>query len=744
MSEKNKLFFLSILIAFIGFTSVFSQSIFIRELIVVFSGNEGAIGIILCFWLFWSSVGSIILGKLGRRIIRIERFFFFIYLTYIIFILVELILIRNIRVILRLNPGEIVGPIEMIYISFFVLAPFSLTNGSIFILSVEILSKLLAKNSLSMVYSIDALGDMLGGLAFSFLFVFILSSFHNLYLMVMLNLFFILMYVYFYRLGKIYFFLTTALIFTFIIFGFFVHSIDSFLLNLEWKEFNLIAKKISPYSNIYITKNRDSFSVFENGFLSFSFPEPLNSQETVHLTFLQSKDCKRILIVGEGVSGLLYEILKYPVEEVYYLELDHNLISLLKNYLPPKYKGTLYNPKVKIYNLEARVFLNYYRGEKFDIVLINTPPPYNAYLNRFYTYEFFNKIKTIIKEEGVFSFTLPYQEGYLSKELRNLISSIYYTLNKVFPHILHIPGRELRFIASLSSTQLTYNPDIISARLEKYNLSTEFFNRFYLESRLLPWHINYLGDVIRENSKVRLNYDFSPVSYYYGIIFFSSFFKFWLVRIFYFLIRIKPYFYLILFFMVWIFTYALKKRYFVILSVFSMGGLGIASLIISILGFEIIYGYVYHKIGLMSTFFMLGLACGSNYFNKKRYLRFDFLPYLYFIGAIYVFFLPYLFRLLEKLPIFFSGVSFIFPFLGGILVGLNFSWINALNISKGFIKNPGTIYAFDLVGGGSWGIFLSLFLIPLYGLFISSGIISFILLLSGILNIYYFRSVNYG
>ncbi|MCM8756521.1 MAG: hypothetical protein NC817_00600, partial [Candidatus Omnitrophica bacterium] len=266
----------------------------------------------------------------------------------------------------------------------------------------------------------------------------------------------------------------------------------------------------------------------------------------------------------------------------------------------------------------------------------------------------------------------------------------------------------------------------------------------YLESRLLPWHINYLGDVIRENSKIRLNYDFSPVSYYYGIIFFSSFFKFWLVRIFYFLIRIKPYFYLILFFMVWIFTYALKKRYFVILSVFSMGGLGIASLIISILGFEIIYGYVYHKIGLMSTFFMLGLACGSNYFNKKRYLRFDFLPYLYFIGAIYVFFLPYLFRLLEKLPIFFSGVSFIFPFLGGILVGLNFSWINALNISKGFIKNPGTIYAFDLVGGGSWGIFLSLFLIPLYGLFISSGIISFILLLSGILNIYYFRSVNYG
>ena len=54
-------------LSLIGFTSVIAQIVLMRELIVVFYGNEISLGIMLVGWLLWTALGSGLAGKLAAR-----------------------------------------------------------------------------------------------------------------------------------------------------------------------------------------------------------------------------------------------------------------------------------------------------------------------------------------------------------------------------------------------------------------------------------------------------------------------------------------------------------------------------------------------------------------------------------------------------------------------------------------------------------------------------------------------------
>ena len=51
----------------VGFTAVVAQVVLMRELIVVFQGNEISLGLLLACWLLWTAAGSGVLGRWLRR-----------------------------------------------------------------------------------------------------------------------------------------------------------------------------------------------------------------------------------------------------------------------------------------------------------------------------------------------------------------------------------------------------------------------------------------------------------------------------------------------------------------------------------------------------------------------------------------------------------------------------------------------------------------------------------------------------
>jgi len=75
-----------------GFTSLIIEVLLIRELLVIFSGNELSIGIILANWLFLIALGSSALGKFADKVkCKIEIYAFLqliisIYLPFAIYL----------------------------------------------------------------------------------------------------------------------------------------------------------------------------------------------------------------------------------------------------------------------------------------------------------------------------------------------------------------------------------------------------------------------------------------------------------------------------------------------------------------------------------------------------------------------------------------------------------------------------------------------------------------------------------
>ena len=57
----------------VGFTAVTGQIVLMREVIVLFNGNELSLGIVLGAWLGWTAAGSSLISWLMRRRSRHER-----------------------------------------------------------------------------------------------------------------------------------------------------------------------------------------------------------------------------------------------------------------------------------------------------------------------------------------------------------------------------------------------------------------------------------------------------------------------------------------------------------------------------------------------------------------------------------------------------------------------------------------------------------------------------------------------
>ena len=56
-----------------GFTATTAQVLLMRELLVVFYGNEISLGLFLASWLLWTALGSFLCGPIRMRMLRPHR-----------------------------------------------------------------------------------------------------------------------------------------------------------------------------------------------------------------------------------------------------------------------------------------------------------------------------------------------------------------------------------------------------------------------------------------------------------------------------------------------------------------------------------------------------------------------------------------------------------------------------------------------------------------------------------------------
>ncbi len=173
-----------------GFTAMASQIILMRELLIVFFGNELSIGFILASWLIGGAIGSLLLGRLADRIHQRAGVFSLCQLALSILLPLSILAIRSIRAVLAINTGEVIPFFPMAASSLIILAPICIILGFLFALACRLYESEASSGAVKIgrVYVLEAVGSMAGGLAASILFIPFLTSLQIMSILGILNI----------------------------------------------------------------------------------------------------------------------------------------------------------------------------------------------------------------------------------------------------------------------------------------------------------------------------------------------------------------------------------------------------------------------------------------------------------------------------------------------------------------------------------------------------------------------------
>jgi spermidine synthase len=765
-----------------------------RELIVVFYGNEISLGIMLAGWLLWTAIGSSLSGQVSARL-RDSRKLMACLETLIAAVFpLTILAVRASRPVLQSVPGEILGPAPMFLTSFVTLSVFCLLSGGLFAAGSRLCAdeaRTSTASAASSVYLLEAAGSGLGGILASLVLIRYFTSFEIALFLALLNLLaaaWVGVRTPSYRRALLALILIAALLIPRA-----ARLLEAKSLALLWHGFSLVESRNSIYGNLALVATSESRSLFENGLRVLTVPDPSAAEESVHFALLEHSAPRSLLLIGGGINGSLAQALQYSsLERLEYVELDPAILGVAERHFAQAWNRVRSDPRVRIHPMDGRLFLKT-SNSKFDVIIINLPDPFTAQLNRFYTQEFFIEAAEKLNPGGVLSFQVTSSENYISQELADLLRCLQKTLRAVFPQVVAIPGETVHFLASNQPGSLTLDPSELMTRLRERRIRTQYVREYYIPFRMSPDRMLDLQLQIEPQPATPINRDFTPIAYYFDVVLWSSRFHSHWRELLESLARLRfgavagavalGLFGLAL-------LAALYERTRVArpaeemsrhnatlgLCVAAMGFTLLGLEVLLLLGFQALYGYVYQQLSILVAVFMVGMAAGAwlalrsrklesplglssrgvpqarddeeSRKSRARFLaslgmtihtsldatlsadtrragQFEFLrlALLQLLAALSPLLLYALFVLLEgvrSLAALLTISQMVFPMLAliaGLMGGYQFPLASRIYLARSdnSNRNPGMLYALDLLGACLGAVALSAYLLPVYG-----------------------------
>jgi spermidine synthase len=477
-----------------------------------------------------------------------------------------------------------------------------------------------------------------------------------------------------------------------------------------WKPFSFAGGRDTRYGKLQVVKTGEQMSFYANGARVFSRPDPAAGEDAVHFALLQDPLAANVLLIGGGAGGSLDEVLKYPRARVDYVELDPELIVLAREFLGEDARRALDDRRVRLYFQDGRRFLQTTR-KRYEMIILDLPGPATAQLNRFYTREFFELTRQRLSAGGVFSFGAASSENYIGPELRDLLASLHGTLASVFPTVKVVPGDRNIFLASTGP--LSIDPAELDRRIRANGLETTYVNGAFLYSRLHPLRVNYLEGRLSDGA-ARLNSDLTPATFFFESLFWSRQFRGLetkALRGFASLpVPVLLAFPLALL-LPWLVLFRVRRSRsgYLLTPLVIMGLTSIIVEVVVLVWFQSLYGYLYGRIALLLSSFMLGLFAGawaSSLAGSASMGRLSISS----LGVVLL--LAAFLAVMPARPT--AGVPFLLLFLFGALAGDIFIVANRLLL--GVRKGYGFGYGLELLGSFLGALATSSLLIPLAGL----------------------------
>ncbi len=662
-------------VAALGWVCQIGQILLLREFLMVFHGNELSIGIVLAAWMVWVGVGSQVAARVVPAVARPQRWLYGSTLLITILFPLTILATRLARGGFDVVPGAFLSITDMMVASFLIMAPVCLLLGGQFV----ILARLWREHeertdthTAGKAYMVEALGNIVGGLLFTFLLVHLLEPMQGAALLAVVLL------------GAVWAItqrgwrrgwpLWIGLIAVAALSPW-LGRIDGWGYQQQWRhiapEHTLVESRLSRYGRIAVAQREDQFSFFQSGHLMFSAAGPeadvesreeLEAATLAHFALSQHPDPRAVLLIGGGMRGTLRELARHPVDRIDYVELDRVLVDLAREFVGPATLAALENPVVHLRHMDGRLFVKT-REAQYDVVVVDVPDPSTAVLNRFYTQEFFQEAARSLRPGGVLVFSVMSTADLRGSAVANRNATLQHTLSSVFAEVLPVGDRTLYFVASDQPGQILTDPFALRARFMERGIQDTPFSpgqfQLLLEEgplRRVNWILRHHGrhaqahleppdtgpmfppsvddqiavatDWPPVHERTFINTDFRPVGYFYTLAFWNVLTRTDLSAAFHWLGRMQPWW-------VWppvglAFGIALLlrllagkrswgRRYGVQAAVFTTGLSTMALQIAILFAFQSVYGFVYAMIGLIVALFMAGLLCGA--WSAQRWIK---------------------------------------------------------------------------------------------------------------------------
>ena len=183
MTGKQRSIFISV--TCLGMSSLITQIITLREFLNILAGNELIIGLILANWLLLTGLGS----YLGRFSTILKNPVRWLVAAQVIIAILPFLQISSIRMLRKLFvPGLMLGFQEAFFYSFILLLPYCIVSGFLLTLFSSLGGEKKDAVQIGDIYVLDVIGDIIGGLLFSFLLIYYFGPFQSLTFLLILNL----------------------------------------------------------------------------------------------------------------------------------------------------------------------------------------------------------------------------------------------------------------------------------------------------------------------------------------------------------------------------------------------------------------------------------------------------------------------------------------------------------------------------------------------------------------------------
>ena len=588
-----------------GLISILAQTFLLRDIQLIFHGNELSIGLIISIWLLGVAAGSYFTGKLaGCSRDKNRKFLSAAFALTGAYVPLAFIFIRYVRQLFGFFPGIGLPLTYLLYFSLIVFFPLGCIVGSQFGSGVRWLECPDGSFLSGKIYLWESLGFFAGGVFFTFVLLPIFNSTASAVFIAQVSFAaaVILIKRQRIRLAIIAVILALTCLYPY------SSKIEFYMVSKIYPGYDIAAIKNTPYGQLAAVKRADETFFFADGnpLETFNMPNAEIVENNVFLPLLFHGNPRSVLLIG-GTGRYAPAILSYGVKTLDYVELNPWLIDFISGNAAGDYVDRFVRSEVRIRYTDGVKFVGSAASAAYDTVFVDLPYPVTLGLNRYYTREFFSSLGKRLLPGGIAVISMPGSMDYVDKYLGGMNSVIYETLKSSFKYVRIIPGEVYVYVAGDSPMPET---EAVNNRYDNMIASTYYLSDKYIKYKLDPakehWIKGELGKYKATRfGKLILNTEFYPAGLFTSLLYEQSIFSTGMAGA----LRFASNFIWVPVLIIVIYILLVKSAFEV--QSFTTGASAMGLQMTAIWAIQVLNGSVYYWIGLLNALFMAGAGIGT-------------------------------------------------------------------------------------------------------------------------------------